>query len=59
MVVLFPVGSILLRVLPGRLAVWVHGVFQYVKFELFISPFSYLGSRRERPAPELLPPHPN
>ena len=27
----------------------------YVKFELFISPFSYLGSCREYRAPELLP----
>ena len=32
---------------------------QYVKFQLFISPFSHLGSCQEHLAPELLPTHPD
>ncbi|KAL2132418.1 hypothetical protein VTI74DRAFT_3816 [Chaetomium olivicolor] len=29
-VVLFPVGSIILRIVPGRFAVWAHAIFQMV-----------------------------
>ncbi len=37
MVVLFPIGSILLRVLPGRFAVWVHGVFQLLAWCVYVA----------------------
>lgn len=37
MVILFPVGSILLRVLPGRLGVWVHAVFQVLAMCVYIA----------------------
>ncbi|ERS97030.1 uncharacterized protein SPSK_02560 [Sporothrix schenckii 1099-18] len=36
-VVLFPVGSILMRVVPGRFAIWAHGVFQMLAFLLFVA----------------------
>ncbi|KAK3303152.1 uncharacterized protein B0T15DRAFT_539360 [Chaetomium strumarium] len=35
MIVLFPSGSILMRVIPGPLAIWVHGMTQLVAFVLF------------------------
>ena len=34
--VLFPVGGILMRVLPGRLAIWVHAIFQILATCVFI-----------------------
>ncbi len=34
--VLFPVGGILMRVIPGRLAIWVHAIFQIVATIIFI-----------------------
>ncbi|KAK3985488.1 hypothetical protein QBC44DRAFT_345292 [Cladorrhinum sp. PSN332] len=37
MVLLFPIGSILLRVLPGRLGVWAHAVFQLVATCIYIA----------------------
>lgn len=37
MVVLFPAGSVLLRVLPGRLAVWVHKVFQLLAWCVWVA----------------------
>lgn len=36
-VVLFPVGSILMRVVPGRFAIWTHGLFQMMAFLLYIA----------------------
>ncbi|CAK7219811.1 hypothetical protein SBRCBS47491_003977 [Sporothrix bragantina] len=36
-VVLFPVGSILMRVVPGRFAIWAHGLFQMMAFLLYIA----------------------
>ncbi len=36
-VVLFPVGSILMRVVPGRAAIWVHAIFQTLAFLLYIA----------------------
>ncbi|KAK4194404.1 hypothetical protein QBC40DRAFT_213658 [Triangularia verruculosa] len=37
MVVLFPIGSIILRVLPGKWGLWVHAIFQV------LSTFIYIG----------------
>lgn len=37
MVVLFPGGSILMRVIPGRLALWAHAVVQLVSLCVFIA----------------------
>lgn len=37
MVLLFPVGSILLRILPGRFAVWVHAVFQMLAWCVYVA----------------------
>jgi len=37
MVVLFPSGAILMRVLPGRLAVWMHGVMQIISLAVLIA----------------------
>ncbi|KAK0636553.1 hypothetical protein B0T17DRAFT_519367 [Bombardia bombarda] len=37
MVVLFPLGSILMRILPGRLGLWIHGIFQLLAFAVFIA----------------------
>jgi hypothetical protein len=37
MVLLFPIGSILMRVVPGKFAVWVHGVFQAVAFCVYVA----------------------
>lgn len=28
MVVMFPTGAMLMRILPGRIALWSHGIFQ-------------------------------
>ncbi|KAL1891047.1 hypothetical protein Sste5346_007870 [Sporothrix stenoceras] len=36
-VVLFPVGSILMRVVPGRFAIWAHGIFQMMAFLLYVA----------------------
>lgn len=36
-VVLFPLGSILMRILPGRLALWVHGIFQVLTLMVYIA----------------------
>ena len=35
-VVLLPGGAILMRLLPGRLAIWVHAAAQIVAFIIFI-----------------------
>ncbi len=35
--ILFPVGSILMRVIPGRAAIWVHAIFQLLATALFIA----------------------
>ncbi|KAK4038395.1 hypothetical protein C8A01DRAFT_37638 [Parachaetomium inaequale] len=37
MVLLFPIGSILLRVLPGRVGVWVHAVFQVLAWCVYVA----------------------
>ncbi|KAK3390111.1 hypothetical protein B0H63DRAFT_464804 [Podospora didyma] len=37
MVVLFPLGSISMRLLPGRLALWVHALFQMMTACIFIA----------------------
>ncbi|EPE05928.1 integral membrane protein [Ophiostoma piceae UAMH 11346] len=37
MVVLFPVGSILMRIVPGRFAVWAHALFQLMAYILYIA----------------------
>ncbi|KAK3379139.1 hypothetical protein B0T24DRAFT_522608, partial [Lasiosphaeria ovina] len=37
MVVLFPVGSVAMRLLPGRLALWAHGLFQLAAMCIFIA----------------------
>ncbi|KAM7197224.1 hypothetical protein V8F33_005652, partial [Rhypophila sp. PSN 637] len=34
---LFPLGSILMRVLPGKLALWVHAIFQMVSLVVYIA----------------------
>lgn len=34
---LFPLGSILMRILPGRLALWVHGIFQTITLVVYIA----------------------
>ncbi len=36
MVVLFPGGAILVRVLPGRLALWAHAVVQVMALCVFV-----------------------
>ncbi len=36
-VVLFPVGSIFMRLIPGRAAVWFHALTQMIAFILFIA----------------------
>lgn len=35
-VILFPSGAILMRLVPGRLAVWVHGAVQIISWVVFI-----------------------
>ncbi|KAH6856273.1 hypothetical protein B0I37DRAFT_351354 [Chaetomium sp. MPI-CAGE-AT-0009] len=37
MVVLFPVGSVIVRVVPGRFAVWVHAVFQMLAWGVYVA----------------------
>ncbi|KAH6632150.1 hypothetical protein F5144DRAFT_244011 [Chaetomium tenue] len=37
MVVLFPVGSIIMRVVPGRFAVWVHAGFQMLAWAVYVA----------------------
>ena len=37
MVILFPVGSILMRVVPGRFAIWIHGLAQIVAYAVYIA----------------------
>ncbi|KAK4465883.1 hypothetical protein QBC42DRAFT_333156 [Cladorrhinum samala] len=37
MVILFPVGSVLLRVLPGKLGVWVHALFQVLAACVYVA----------------------
>lgn len=37
MVVLFPVGSIIVRVVPGRFAVWVHAGFQMLAWAVYVA----------------------
>jgi hypothetical protein len=37
MVLLFPIGSILMRVIPGRLAVWVHAGFQALAWCVYVA----------------------
>lgn len=37
MVVLFPMGSVLMRLLPGRVALWVHGLWQIVATCVYIA----------------------
>jgi len=36
-VILFPLGSILMRVLPGRLALFAHAIFQILSFIVYIA----------------------
>jgi hypothetical protein len=36
-VILFPVGSILMRVVPSRFAIWAHGLFQMMAFLLYVA----------------------
>jgi len=37
MVVLFPVGSIFMRVIPGRFALWAHGLMQLIAYTVYIA----------------------
>ncbi|KAK0643688.1 hypothetical protein B0T16DRAFT_290159, partial [Cercophora newfieldiana] len=37
MVVLFPLGSIFMRVIPGRFAIWIHGIFQALALCVYIA----------------------
>ena len=37
MVVLFPVGSVIVRVVPGRWAVWVHAGFQMLAWAVYVA----------------------
>ncbi|GAB1319253.1 Cytochrome b561 domain-containing protein [Madurella fahalii] len=37
MVLLFPIGSILLRVLPGRIGFWAHAIFQALAFCVYVA----------------------
>ncbi|KAK1752351.1 hypothetical protein QBC47DRAFT_363913 [Echria macrotheca] len=37
MVVLFPLGAILMRIIPGRFAVWTHALFQMVALLVYIA----------------------
>lgn len=36
-VVLFPIGAMAMRVVPGRLAIWVHAITQLVAYIVFIA----------------------
>ncbi|KAI1456571.1 hypothetical protein F4805DRAFT_220101 [Annulohypoxylon moriforme] len=35
--ILFPAGAILMRIIPGRHAWWIHGVFQVVAYLLYVA----------------------
>ncbi|KAI1208913.1 uncharacterized protein F4807DRAFT_104065 [Annulohypoxylon truncatum] len=35
--ILFPAGAILMRIIPGRHAWWIHGVFQVIAYLLYIA----------------------
>lgn len=37
MIVLFPGGAILMRVLPGRFAVWMHAVMEIISLAVLIA----------------------
>lgn len=37
MAILFPSGSILMRVIPGRFAIWAHGISQAVALVVYIA----------------------
>ncbi|KAK3294497.1 uncharacterized protein B0H64DRAFT_188844 [Chaetomium fimeti] len=37
MVILFPVGSVILRVVPGRFAIWVHAGFQMLAWAVYVA----------------------
>ena len=37
MVVLFPAGSIFMRVIPGRFAIWIHALAQLVAYVVYIA----------------------
>ncbi|KAK0714728.1 hypothetical protein B0H67DRAFT_600558 [Lasiosphaeris hirsuta] len=37
MVVLFPLGSIFMRIIPGRFALWIHAVFQMLAFCVYVA----------------------
>ncbi|KAK3316539.1 hypothetical protein B0H66DRAFT_576380 [Apodospora peruviana] len=37
MVVLFPLGSILMRIVPGRFAIWVHALTQLIAYVVYIA----------------------
>lgn len=37
MVVMFPTGAMLMRILPGRLALWIHGVMQILALGVLAS----------------------
>ena len=37
MVALFPIGSILMRIVPGRFALWVHGIFQLLALCVYVA----------------------
>lgn len=37
MVLLFPIGSILMRVIPGRFAIWIHAAFQVIAMLVHIA----------------------
>lgn len=37
MVILFPVGSVIVRVVPGRFAVWVHAGFQMIAWAVYVA----------------------
>lgn len=36
-VILFPMGSILMRIIPGRFAIWIHGLAQLVAYIIYIA----------------------
>ena len=37
LVVLFPIGSIFMRLVPGRAAVWVHAATQIIGFIIYVA----------------------
>lgn len=36
-VILLPMGSILMRIIPGRFAIWIHGLTQLVAYIIYIA----------------------